>query len=450
MIDTIVLRIHNMSKYRLLYEQYYNPTKEKNTVTKAFVSEDTGEYMEVDYSAALVFHDNNRVLPLVHRSTKHVPSSHYTVSYAINTQADFIEFNFSIPKYLWATNIFQFVNLHDQSEILLYSQLRKFIDEFISDNLPERPLYDDIEVNRVDMCYNQFFLSKADALAYLGEQNKLLVKYARSSKNKFRAYDTSVMYVTRRYSFKIYHKGTEFAKGDYKRLCEYNPKGYDLQYLQDSADCQLRYEMSFRASFFDYVVKQYYYSSEVKAGDLKYSGHPVAKAYYNMASFGGQKLGEKFFSVAKRYMLKSPWDYPQLDFDVKHESRSMTFDLQLFQILVKTFWDKVKQYQINRQLDIVEIDRRITQHIEKTAMKKRARLPTDKAKEQGRLRLLSVALLSHYMNIESLKNYVPRSSFYRMKADLKLLGLDTITHGLSIPQPKLDYSDYKIYLSKYH
>ncbi|MBN8785456.1 MAG: hypothetical protein J0I84_00045, partial [Terrimonas sp.] len=216
MIDTIVLRIHNISKYKRLYDQFYRPTKEKNSITKAYIDEDSGEYMEMGYSAALVFHDNNRVLPLMHRSAVYVPSSHYSVSYVISTQKDFLEFNFSIPKYIWSTNVMQFINLFDNSETILFGELQKFITEFINDNCHERPLMDDIEINRIDFCYNQFFNSKDDALAYLAEQNKLLVKYARSSGNKFRSYDTSIMYVTRRYSFKIYHKGTEFAKNDYK------------------------------------------------------------------------------------------------------------------------------------------------------------------------------------------------------------------------------------------
>ncbi|MBN8787695.1 MAG: hypothetical protein J0I84_11450, partial [Terrimonas sp.] len=152
----------------------------------------------------------------------------------------------------------------------------------------------------------------------------------------------------------------------------------------------------------------------------------------------------------KRYLLKSPWDYSFTDFDLKHNSFSMTFDLQLFQILLKTFWEKVKQYQVQRHCDIIEINKRISQYIENTNIRKRARLPTEKAKEQGRVRLMTTALLSYYMNLEELKAFIPQRSFYRIKSDMKKLGLDMTSHTLTIPQPKLDFHDYKIYLSKYH
>lgn len=449
MIDTIVLRIHNIDKYKMIYEQFYRPEKERGQITQAFVDKSTGELKQVDYVHQLIYHDTNRFLPIVHRASKHIASSHYNLSYVVNPQKNYIEFNFSIPKYLWGTNIMQLINIYDQAYDLVFTELQMFLRNFFKDVLYEIPLLDDVEINRIDFCYNQFFSSKDDALAYLSEQSKMLVKFARSSKNKFRTYDTSIMYVTRRYSFKIYHKGTEFEKNDYRELVKYNPKNYDLQELKDVADCILRYEMTFRNSFFDYIVSQYFYSSEKQAVTDAVKSHKVASSFNNMASFGGQKIAEDFFTKAKRYFLKSVWDY-NIDFYALYNSYSMTFDKTLFMILCKTFWDKVKQYQVQRQLDIIEIDRRITEKIEKAEQVNRLRPASDKQKNQGRVRLLCAALLSHYTDIESIKKYVPPASFKRLKADLKSIGIDTVSHSLVIAQPKLDYFDYKIHFSKYH
>lgn len=449
MIDTIVLRIHNIDKYRIIYEQFYRPQKEKGQVTQALVDKSTGELKQVDYVYQLVYHDTDRFLPLMHRSSKYVASSHYQLSYLVNTQKNFLEFNFSIPKYVWGTNVMQFVNIFDQSGDLVYAELRNFLKGFFKDVLLEIPLDDDVEVNRLDFCYNQFFLSKADALAYLSEQSKMLVKYARSSKNKFRTYDTSILYVTRRYSFKIYHKGAEFEKNDYRELVKNNPKGYDLQFLKDQADTILRYEMTFRSSFFDYIVKNYYYETE-KAEKLGFQfKSSFAQQMNDMVSFGQQKTVDGFFTRSKMYMLKSVWDY-SLGFGEQVRFYQMTFDKVIFDLLLKTFWDKVKQYQVQRQLDVIEIDRRITEKIEKSELVNKLRKPSERQKNQGRVRLMCAALLSHYVDLETIKNYVPPASYKRLKADLKSIGIDTVSHSLSIPQPRLDYFDYKIHFAKYH
>jgi len=451
MIDTLVIRIKNLSKYKYLYEQYYAPAKKKGTITEAFVDESTGEYKQVDYVHTLIYHDTDRFLPVVHRSTRHIASSHYQLSFVLNPSKDFLEFNFSVPKYVYGTNVLQFVSLYDQGASVCFSMLLQFIDRFIESNCVEKPLRDDIEINRVDLCYNQFFNSKDDALLYLQEQNKLVVKNARSSRNKFRSYDTSIMYTTRRYSFKIYHKGTEFEKNDRKELLKSNPRGYKLEELQAAADCVLRYEMTFRSSYFDYVLEQYYYSSEKRAVDVLYNQHPIAKRFADVVSFGGQKLAESFFKNAKDFKLKSVWDYRVADVGpVALESREATFDFRLFSILFERFWQKVNDYQINRVLDINDLSRRIDEKFETDTLKKTLRSAKEVGADRGKVRLLSTALLAHYMNLEELKSFLPKRSFYRMKKDLKDLGISTVQHNLSIPQPRLDYSDYKIYLSKYH
>ncbi|MGN6437527.1 MAG: phage/plasmid replication domain-containing protein [Agriterribacter sp.] len=450
MIDTIVIRIHNINNYPLLKEQFYVPSKEKNTYTEALVHEDTGEIVENTFHHGFVYHDSERFISLRHRSSTYIASSHYNLSYLLDSTKGYLEFNFSIPKYEFGTNVLQFINLFNQDESIMYSELYKFIKDFIQLNLNEKPLLDDVEINRIDLCYNQFFLSKADALAYLAEQNKLLVKFARSSSNKFRSYDTSIMYVTRRYSFKIYHKGTEFAKNDAKELLKRNPKNYRLEELQGIADNMLRYEMTFRSSMIDYLVKHYMYSSEKQALNENIAGHQVARHFNNMVSFGQQRVAEKFFQHSKRYLMKSAWNYPLLSAEIKEESLTMTFDKTIFSILYETFWNKVKQYQVQRQVNIVEINDRISKKFDDENIKNRLRKASKQQQTQGRLRLLSTALLSHFMNVQDLKQFLPRATYQRLQRDLKEIGISEVQHDLQIPQPKLDYHDYKIFCGKFH
>ena len=148
-------------------------------------------------------------------------SSHYSFSYHINFMRDFIEFNFSIPKYQFGTNILMFIE-HDRdkefkmfsSQTLEYNLQKsyKLLSNFIA-NFFKREFticnidLKNVEINRIDVCFNQVFNSKEDALLYLEYQKKLKKKNARDEQGVMHDWTTSLMYKTRRYSAKIYHKG---------------------------------------------------------------------------------------------------------------------------------------------------------------------------------------------------------------------------------------------------
>ncbi|MCW3106620.1 MAG: hypothetical protein JWQ09_1126 [Segetibacter sp.] len=449
MIDTIILRVLNLSKYDKLYEQYYAPSKRKNTTTIGqLVNTDTGEVTDLAAVTSYIYHDTNRVLPLVHRSTINIASSHYSVSYSINKAGDYLEFNFSIPKYIYTTNVMQFVNIYDQSVNTTFLELKKFLHTFIRDHFIEEPLKDDLEINRIDICYNQFFNSKEDALSYLDEQKKLLVKYARSSKNNYRSYDTSLMYITKRYSFKIYHKGTEFEKNDYKELVKNgNPKDLPLQYFLDQSDCILRYEMTFRRSMLNYLVNHYFFVSKGENLHPQYSEHVLSRTFKNLIVFGYKEFYEKYKKKHKKFTLQSVFDVTN-DFMYLFDADTITFDETIFQILHRVFYKKVKDFQLTTILSPGEVLNRIDTANADNKIKNSLRRTKKSGKDSWRL--LSVALLQQVMNLEELKQFMPKSTFYDLKKDLKTIGIKTGDTSLTIPQPKLDYFDYKLYFSKFH
>lgn len=140
-----------------------------------------------------------------------------------------------------------------------YDLLIKFIPaffkkEFFGTNIVDYSL---VEVNRIDLAFNQVFHSKKNALEYLEYQKKIRKKHLRADSNSFRAYDTSLMYFTKRYSFKIYHKGTEYIKHDRKENERINnEKGkryFNIEELHSFADRVLRYEFTFRESMLSYI-----------------------------------------------------------------------------------------------------------------------------------------------------------------------------------------------------
>lgn len=448
MIDTIVLRINHIQKYPKIYEQFYAPQKKKGTITQAYVDKDTGEILENSLLASFIFHDTNRILPLMHRSHSHVASSHYSLSYCLNPAADCLEFNFSIPKYLYSTNVLQFINIHDQSSHVIFLELMHFINKFLKENFIHTPLYEDVEIHRLDLCYNQFFNSQNDALQYLDEQKKLLSKYARSSKNNFRSYDTSLMYITRRYSFKIYHKGTEFKKKDYKELVKLNPKGLPLQYLQDQANNILRYEMTFRKSMMNYLVQHYFNASKTEANYTAYAHHPYTKFCRWLVMYAEAKTYDRYVRTQKSFTIKSEFDMNCTN-DVIFDSKNITFDETVFTLMHNTFIDKIKQYQVVNACSVAGVVDKINQHNENNELKNTLR--RKKENNLGTYRLISAALLiMKGFKIDEFKQYMPQSSLYRLKADLKKVGVTDKHADLNMPVPRIDYLDYKIYFKQFH
>jgi hypothetical protein len=448
MIDTIILRIHNLKSYPVLYEQFYMPEK-REAVTKAMVDHDTGEVVAATQIGALIFHDSNRVLPLVHRNNINLASSHYSVSYVVNLEGDYLEFNFSIPKYLFATNVMQFVNIYDTSASSCFLELKRFLNKFLKEELLQQPIPEDIEINRIDLCYNQFFNSKEESLKYLEAQKEVNIKYARSSRNKFRNYETSLMYVTRRYSFKIYHKGTEFKKNDYRELAKDNKKGYDLQKLLDISDCILRYEMTFRRSMLTYIMEHYFFNSHAQAENPFVREHVLVKVFQDILLFGGSKLYEKFKKSAKKFCIKSPFDYSKkITWQDMVSQSNVTFDLSMFTLCFNIFWKKVKDYQVTQIMDYYAILNKIKELNDNTDLQNK--IAAKKKNGKDIFRLMVVGMLSQFKSVDELKPFMSERAFYRLKADLKKIGINGNQTNLNIPTPKLDYSDYQMSLIYWH
>lgn len=471
MIDTIVLRIHNLKKYPQIYEQYFNPSKKKGSFTTGLVDESTGELIETTFSPGIVFHDSNRILQPRHRSNIKLPSSHYDLAYCLDTQRDFLEFNFSIPKAIFATNVLQFIHEGDQSASMMYAKLMLYLHKFLQENFIQTPLLEDVEINRIDFCYNQVFNSKIDALSYLEEQKKMVIDTAISEKNRYNNYGTTIAYTTRRYSFKVYHKGTEFAKNDYKELVKNgNKTNIPLQEFLDESDKILRYELTFRSSYMSYLMQHYFFVSAKESLYPQYADHIVAKTFKQFVTLGYQKVYENYKRSGKFFTMKSVFDLTKdpkqlLHLLMNHNSSkakverrdyqvldTVTFDQTMFTILYNTFWDKVKQYQLTKVMSISEMSERIEKIKDDAKFRKKNGLATGKdERNMDKTRLLVCGLLiQQNYNFSGLKKFIPKTTYYRLKNELKVLGITPKNTNCSVPLPRIDYRDYLIQFRKFH
>jgi hypothetical protein len=297
MVDTIVLRVHDRRKHENLVK-YINTNFKGTSKNTAYITKE--EEDTITNSPTI---DGKRFIDYYWKPTTGTHlirfksqerlnnSGHYYLHVYDDFDRNFIEFNFSVPKYVYGTNVLMFTEHHwsknfnychnsslkynlQRSYDLLMSFIQRFFkNEFAYENIVD---FSDVEVNRVDISYNQVFDNKKYALQYLEFQKKLRKKNIRVDSNNFREYETSLMYTTKRYSLKIYHKGTEYNKHDRKEHEKINKqKGYEyfnIPGLQFFADRILRYEVTFRDTMLSYLFNHNVFRKKC----------PVHKAQYEV------------------------------------------------------------------------------------------------------------------------------------------------------------------------
>lgn len=438
MIDTIKITLNNVSKYPIIKTQYERATKEGSTVIS--IDEDTGEFLENTKIRAILHHDSNSLIPMLKRGSLHLASSNYDLSYQYHVQTDSINFEFSVPKYLYGTNILQFINYFDQDAESQYNKLMNFIKTFSDKHFIEKIDLSDLFLNRIDLCYNQFFASKFDAIKYLNEQKELLTKYARSTKNDYRSYETSLSYITKRYSFKIYHKGTEFKKHDKVKLANNNTTGENINDLQDISDKILRYEITFRKAQIDYLFKEkQLYAPYVKDLMTRDSGE-----WLRILTPKSYKDQLRFTETGKNY------SFGKLPLKDCLLNDTVYFSFPIFKEIYNFFWDYVKKYQLNCKMSVYDVMKKVDQ---KNAERDSINDPALRRKMSFNKPMITVlALLSQTYSLDELRKsgLMPKTTFFRYQSKLKKLGFTSLNRLADIPPPSLDYLEYKYYFGKHH
>lgn len=304
MIDTVVFKLHDLSHEGhkaimdfLLDEGAMDKNQWHNITSKVFV--DKEEYMgktnkiRMNEYASHAFDSMKRVRSKIYGGFP-APSYHYDILWF--EMVDCIQFQVSIPKYLFGHNIAQFVPSPDHKLFtkhgygkmkdvefqarIAYGRMLAFIKRFFEENFIDIPVdYEKIELRRFDICFNQYFNSKDDALRYLELQKRVVKNYVREGSSYGQHEWTSCNYQTAFYGLKIYHKGSEFRKHDKKRLMDYNKQiaegltaglkknkwaisSFDVEYLQDNADRILRYELSIDTKGMSYFFKRYVFKKD--------------------------------------------------------------------------------------------------------------------------------------------------------------------------------------------
>lgn len=368
MIDTIVIRLHDLKVHADIHNYLSNPNfttiHKRIRVLEHKDIKDLDPFIQRDI---IDYGDTGTSKTQAIRGKMHIASSHYYVAYNVNVDKNYIEWNFSLPKYFYGNNVAQFIRPVTEKKFIrgvdynfcnqqayLFQRLMMAIDRFFKENYIDMYVdWSKLEFNRIDICYNQIFQSKAEAMRYLNYQKKMNLKNARLNGKRFQNYNTSMMYTGDAYSVKIYHKGTEYTKGDrvehekinniiiksslpesimhysYSEVetnfekrkgmgLDFDPKDakkyydiikqkknnqlFDVDFLQKLSDKILRYEMTFRKPMMANIFKDKVF----RINDFEYRGSlREFKTWWNR-SLSGKDLKNvpSDFHKMFRYILK--------------------------------------------------------------------------------------------------------------------------------------------------
>ncbi|MBF04051.1 MAG: hypothetical protein CMP76_12220 [Flavobacterium sp.] len=282
MLDTVTFVLHRINKQipdlnaprglryyndfnRLLYERLLDYENKFIKRTRKFINEGVVDEINDDYfkrksinSYGIVKRQGSIVESLEKKDFFFYPvhgnittaSSDSSCKFSINENSDSLKFELSIPKYFYGHNIAQFVpNIESEryrnkpfvlrefngqlKEIKI--RLIEFIVTFFNDlsillGMTNFNLFklEDIEIKRLDLCYNQFFASKEMAIDYLLAQKKIYHSRVKKNTIVVQDYDTSFAYrhSTDGFYFKIYHKGSEFLNSDLNKIHKINKEKF--------------------------------------------------------------------------------------------------------------------------------------------------------------------------------------------------------------------------------
>jgi hypothetical protein len=296
MIDTVIMRIHNLRKYQIFLKRLENETTRMRSDVFSIMDKSTVQKLrktgrsEEEISQIMILHKTGQHIKRREVFKRQNRSNHYDLAYLLDHERDFVEFNFSIPKYKFGTNILMDVE-HERDQYWRYADCREFKHNvkrcverfflFIKDFLRKEFVFDDInlhdvEIYRIDVCFNQVF-KPGEALPFFNYQRMAKKKYRREEDKGRMDYATSFMHASKRSTSKIYYKGSEYRQNDKKEHLRINSeKGYpyfDIARLEELASRTLRYELTIRNAELNYMFKHNIFRRDCSYFKMEYKDY---------------------------------------------------------------------------------------------------------------------------------------------------------------------------------
>lgn len=189
-------------------------------------------------------------------------SRNYGIRFFINELEKSIVLEWSIPKFVFGTNLMEFIDTTDIFDVQFHSQLKKVREMFmhhiisvldsISFNSSAKWLHD-VELTRIDFCKNIIFQHQIDSDNYFKFLRETKKRYANDLEGNLNFYkDETIFYKQDNYSIKFYKKGKELTCENFTFNMKKN------QAIKEIADRTIRFEITYRNAKISQILRRYY------------------------------------------------------------------------------------------------------------------------------------------------------------------------------------------------
>lgn len=457
MIDSVVIQINDLRKYSKLVDFVYKEHVEGKEKRRKVLE---GSYDPRRENTIYMYHLNHADGYTKRQGYSFfLKSFHYNVAGYINDDRDLIEFNFSLPKYIFGTNVHQLVphyyDLYKEEyqskpfyELAQYHFMhfksafnwfleKEFIDIYIDKN--------DVRIKQIDYCFNMMFNSPYDIKEYFVYLRKVRKKYFRDTTKVATNYFNGIHYPSGTHTLKIYHKGPEFRhshKGaggsNYNKVKKRQGKEA-ADKLSNIADNMLRFEVSFKPEYLSDVYLRHLAPSFVKEcrkKHVKNTAHgylnlnDIIIPYVDLPRVEKEKIqiGKFLDSRKVRVMLRSDEaDNFKMDrFNYREYPFETSFTFSMFEHLLKKFHQILDQYYVGSYVGTDTIVRRVfDQRLEK-ALKVNKFKPKDRITESMVKKLHGLLREYSWDEIKDLRAVSDRT-FYKYKKFFKEQGFGEVS-----------------------
>lgn len=223
-MDTVAYRLHNLHNYPVTVKSVEKLKGGKGLI----LIEDTPDLIgERSLRKATFNKDHDSIRLLAYTTKLFIPSSSSKIILRYDETQQFIHFEFSLPKFFFGNNVCELIppiqsRHYNRSDVDMYKlcsqywfnamkfAFKKIIFE-LTNGLESVKYWGDVELFRWDIAFNQIFNTRKDAMHYLDSVGRVSAPRIRDG-NKGKFDNGNVTFLTENYYFKVYHKGTDFAR----------------------------------------------------------------------------------------------------------------------------------------------------------------------------------------------------------------------------------------------
>jgi hypothetical protein len=483
MVDTIELRVHRIGDINIHIAMFVEALR--NGIDKSYIDYTADDMKRIGdtpkmYKDYYYKDTDNHYFIEVNRKGKE-NSYGYSIELANLPDKDYTLIRFSIPKWLYGTNVLQFVPSgingvsHENDNFDLrrtYDAFFEAIDYLFKTEFMVVPIdRAHVEISRIDLCYNMVFNNKHDCKEYFEHMKTVKKKYAKVLNST--VYGSTVAFKTRYSYAKVYMKGVEFATHDKGKLHNINKKEkiFDIKNIQELADRTLRYEVTFRPEYLNYNFKRKVFRrknkdwTRIKKEYNKYFNGEKADVHSNAYTVyknmcNNRKLVKELYVLKRWYgRIGKTWMYLNSEHEVSDEpefgnfglSGDQGFSFALWEVICEKFFGFVKDMQLSDYPTRHELETRIDKrNADADFWNKNVRVKGAKRRIWTKAKLVLIHELlkfKRWQEIEDAGLFGARSAMYDIKRKFKELGMHK---GSVLLKPIPVKTDNEKYISFIH